>query len=746
MSHTIKNFLQKNLGSVGRGRHRMAGDQARDARDWLVAEREYRLHLASVPGDQAIWIQYGHSFKEQGKLEEAEAAYQRAVELVPEDPDAQLQLGHVLKLMNRPDLAGTAYRKSFELKPSKAAFDEMTSISNTIDVHDLTLPHVSSVDADTIYLEVDDLLDYLQNHKTLSGIQRVQVGIVEYALREIGKTGKPYVFVRTGKNASGFWSVDPANLLAVIRYVSQPVVSQDRLLSLVRAADQHALRVEPGPGQIYFILGAFWGFGANAARYVSLKTAGVLVGVYIYDLIPVTHPEYCAADLVSEFSFALADGFQSFDFILAISDFVANEVKQFLKRYGLRQVPVFAIPLAHQLLDRFPSAADPIWTDSIAVLRNRPFVLMVSTIEARKNHLYLYSIWKELISEGLDPPDLVFVGRFGWRVNDLRDMLQSTQFLGRRIHVLHDLSDTDLETLYQSCLFTAFPSFIEGWGLPVGESLAHGRPCIASSTSSIPEVGGDLVDYVDPLNVRHGIDVFRRMIRDTAYREGREKDIKARFRARTWNDVGRDLAARFDALRPMRANPYRPPVLAAGELLIPGDMTIGKAVPEGYWSRPLRTIFAKSWYPVEPFGCWLRGREGFLWFASDCAPGTRVSLYMSLIGAPWSDGCDVTVQTGKGGKRHTTEAVFPKTLQQDLVTFPVNSEKAFLCRVEGQVEQDGTIHVSLFVNGQADGQNVAKSTSDGRTFYLGICKLAYASSMDPQLRIDLFEHFSTSRM
>ena len=126
-----------------------------------------------------------------------------------------------------------------------------------------------------------------------------------------------------------------------------------------------------------------------------MKTAGVSVGVYIYDLIPITHPEYCTAGLVSEFSFALGDGMHAFDFVLTISEFVARDVKRFQNKHGLRRVPVEAVPLAHKLHDRPVIAADARWRGDIGILEDRPFVLMVSTIEARKNHIYLYSVWKD---------------------------------------------------------------------------------------------------------------------------------------------------------------------------------------------------------------------------------------------------------------------------------------------------------------------------------------------------------------
>jgi len=727
------------------GLNRNRGDAARDRKDWAVAEQEYATHLTTVSGDQPIWVQYGHCLKEQGKRVEAETAYRRAIELAPDDADAHLQLGHVLKLLDRREDAQQAYLASVGLKPTKAAIEEVQGLGGAAVVQGsgaLALAHDSS---GTIYLEVDDLLDYLRNHRTVSGIQRVQVGVIQHAILQSGAEQSAYAFIRSGRNASGFWRLEPTDLLGILDYIKQSSVTQARLVSMIEAAEQQATLVEPVHGQFYFVLGAFWGFGSNAARYSKLKRAGLHVGVYIYDLIPITHPEYCSAGLVSEFTFALSDGLHVFDFILTISEYVAQDVRRYLAKHKLRPIPVEAVPLAHQIHDSPAQAPAPLqavaWQGPIAPLQHRPFVLMVSTIEPRKNHIYLYQVWKALLEEGLDPPDLVFVGRFGWRVNDFRDMLEGTRFLGGRIHVLHDLSDVALELLYRSCLFTAFPSIMEGWGLPVGESLTHGRPSVASNTSSIPEVGGDFVDYIDPWNVREGIKVFRKMMFDDAYRILRTKNIKEKFVPRTWDDVGKDLRNRFTKFQKLPSTEYVPPELASGELLNVGDLAVTRPVPAGYASRPLRTLLAESWFPVETNGAWMRGKQGSVWFSTGLKPGTRITTYLRLKGAPWAVDHRVAVRVGQTCPSKQP-LVFPAPVRTDEGTFQMVANTEFLARVSGKVDQDCSVTITLDVYGEAVADHPARHKDDDRVFYVGLVTLAYAVSNDVELRVDLFERLS----
>eukprot|EP01031_Cornospumella_fuschlensis_P015848 gene15848-19356_t len=139
---------------------------------------------------------------------------------------------------------------------------------------------------------------------------------------------------------------------------------------------------------------------------------------------------------------------------------------------------------------------------AIEDLRGQDYVLCVGTIESRKNHLALFQAWQILLKEGLEPPPLILVGRPGWRVDDLMAQLESTRFLDGRIRLVHGVSDPELEGLYRGCLFTIFPSFTEGWGLPVGESLALGKLCLAAMEGATPEAAGGFAEPIDAYSPR----------------------------------------------------------------------------------------------------------------------------------------------------------------------------------------------------------------------------------------------------
>jgi glycosyltransferase involved in cell wall biosynthesis len=83
-------------------------------------------------------------------------------------------------------------------------------------------------------------------------------------------------------------------------------------------------------------------------------------------------------------------------------------------------------------------------------------------------------------------------------------------------------------------------SYYEGWGLPIGESLWFGKPVLASNTSAMPEVGGDLVDYADPNSFDEIREKALRLIVDAPYRARRAEEI-GNAKLRRWDEVADDL-------------------------------------------------------------------------------------------------------------------------------------------------------------------------------------------------------------
>ena len=109
-----------------------------------------------------------------------------------------------------------------------------------------------------------------------------------------------------------------------------------------------------------------------------------------------------------------------------------------------------------------------------------------------------------------------------------------------RIYLPRDVSDNQVEWYFRNCVGTIFPSLYEGWGLPVAESLARGRICLASNASSIPEIS-ELPEFFDPHNPVGLSKLIMRTLHDTEWREEVEDRIQSKFRVTRWNDTAKEV-------------------------------------------------------------------------------------------------------------------------------------------------------------------------------------------------------------
>lgn len=172
-----------------------------------------------------------------------------------------------------------------------------------------------------------------------------------------------------------------------------------------------------------------------------------------------------------------------------------------------------------------PALAGELDPDDAAALPPPGFVLAVGTLEPRKNLPRLVDAYGSLDEALRRRHQLVVVGALGWETGETLDALQS---LGNRCRLLGHVSDAALAELYRRCAVFCYPSLGEGFGLPVLEAMASGAAVVTSSLSSLPEVGGEAVEYVDPHETVSIAAGLRRVLSDESHRA----DLRDRARSR----------------------------------------------------------------------------------------------------------------------------------------------------------------------------------------------------------------------
>ncbi|WP_424135096.1 glycosyltransferase family 4 protein [Roseomonas chloroacetimidivorans] len=306
-------------------------------------------------------------------------------------------------------------------------------------------------------------------------------------------------------------------------------------------------------GDILLVLGSPW-FHRDYAELIETVKAerGLRFGVLLYDIIPLRRPEFCDAGLVGIFDHWLSTVLPHADVLMAISEASAKDIDAFGREKGwrLRMTPV-AIPMGTGFGTPAPAARLP--------GREYPepgtYALIVSTIEARKNHLLLFRVWRRMLAEMPRDrvPTLVFAGRVGWMVADLMQQIKNANYLDGKLIVFQDPTDGELTTLYQGAQFTLFPSFYEGWGLPVTESLAFGKPCIISSTTSLPEAGGTLARYFDPENTTEAYKVIREVVEDPEGLRNWQARVAREFKPVSWDEAAQAVLRALEHKVPAEA-------------------------------------------------------------------------------------------------------------------------------------------------------------------------------------------------
>ena len=216
---------------------------------------------------------------------------------------------------------------------------------------------------------------------------------------------------------------------------------------------------------------------------------------FVHDLIPISHPEYGRPGEAARHALRMETVARHAAHVLVNSGDVGARFTDYAQRRGLGPKPVTVVPLGVEPV--FSSGAGEAGLPGLA----RPTFLVCGTIEPRKNHLLLLNLWRDLAGRiGAATPRLVLIGRRGWEIENVADMLDRCEALRPHVSEVVGLSTHGLARLMRGATALLMPSFIEGYGLPVVEAAASGLPVVASDIPVHREIGGGFAHFLDPLD------------------------------------------------------------------------------------------------------------------------------------------------------------------------------------------------------------------------------------------------------
>ncbi len=290
-------------------------------------------------------------------------------------------------------------------------------------------------------------------------------------------------------------------------------------------------------GDVYISIGLDWDQKDLTALYRLKAALGLRVILFCYDLIPVLFPHLCVREVAATFARYFVDVAWCADRIFCISEASRRDLAALLTSAHAPTPELPVITLGSNLTmppGSLPAAVRP--------FSGKRYLLFVSTLERRKNHEVIYRALVRMLEQGrTELPEVVFVGMPGWGVNDFLNDLALDPRVKGKIHVLNHVSDAELAELYKGAYFTVYPSLYEGWGLPLAEGLAYGKFALASNSSSLPEVGGSLVEYIDPWETNRWAERIAYYLDNPEAVAARESAIRTEFRVHTWEQTGQTL-------------------------------------------------------------------------------------------------------------------------------------------------------------------------------------------------------------
>jgi len=273
--------------------------------------------------------------------------------------------------------------------------------------------------------------------------------------------------------------------------------------------------------------------GLHRPGYEAMLAALRVRPLYvIHDLIPLTHPQFCREPEARLHAQRMALALRTGAALVCNSHATWEGLESFAAGQGLPMPPSRVALLG----------TDPVDAAALAAARAQrplasPYFLMVGTIEPRKNHLLVLQVWQRLVRErGRAAPMLVLIGQQGWECEHVMRLLERAPELREHVVRLGHCTDPDMRRWIAHAQALLFPSFVEGFGLPVLEALRSGVPVIAADLPVYREFADELPEYLDPLDAA-GWQAAITAYADSDHRRRRQRiDALAGFVGPSWAD------------------------------------------------------------------------------------------------------------------------------------------------------------------------------------------------------------------
>lgn len=420
-----------------------------------------------------------------------------------------------------------------------------------------------------IYFDVSNLLDWNKNHFT--GIERATAGILKGLI--INKPDIEIVYFNKLNNCFSRITIDemPSLVKNFIRNlptqnkigdVHQKQSSESNLnldcLSYLKKWIKRSLpkqiiyklkkiyellAIKKNCNQVgfknsdYFIsIGCDWDNPQRNKLIKVIKEKGVIVCQMIHDLIPIVFKQWVNEKTSQVVNDWIQETILSSTILLANSEFTKDEIIKYCINKNLSHRPIIPIRLGDELDFDIKTVKVP------KFIPKSSFFLFVSSIDPRKNHKLLYDALRIMHRDkNGDIPTILCIGKVQFLSDDFMYEVKNDPILKDHLKFLSNIDDLELNWYYSNCMATLYPSHFEGWGLPVAESLARGKACMASNIPTVKEISNDLVILFDPLDPKQLASLVLKAVVEPSWISEYENRIQNNYLPTTWKQSAANL-------------------------------------------------------------------------------------------------------------------------------------------------------------------------------------------------------------
>ncbi len=296
-------------------------------------------------------------------------------------------------------------------------------------------------------------------------------------------------------------------------------------------------------GSFFIELDSVWNIPFNReVIYKSNQRKSIKLVVLVYDIIPLNNYNFFIRQVFFNFLIYFNTVIKYANVILVSADKVKNDIQNALDKVGYQgDLEIKKLRFGYKFGDETTSS-EKVGRKVKAIATKEKYLLMVGTMEPRKNHITILEAFeKELFEKGYS---LVIVGKFGWNADVIQEKISNSVYLDKKLHRLTNINDATLNYLYSNAYVTVQASHDEGFGLPIIEALNNNSPIILSDIDVFREVTQNKGVYFN----QNSSDDFLRVFNQEFSKDKRDEVLRQQkeIKLSEWSDTAHDLV---DAIR-----------------------------------------------------------------------------------------------------------------------------------------------------------------------------------------------------